>query len=249
MDQKPSLLASFSPGQTFVIGIVGGILVLCTIGFVILLNMFLGGETSTSKSGTVTQPSVAVGEPNAQPTQIVLNPVDKKIDHIIGAKNPKVTIVEFSDFECPFCKNFHQTMQQIIKNYGNDVAWVYRQFPLESLHRQAREEANATECAADQGKFWEFTDLIFARTPSNDGLDLTQLPVYAKEIGLNVSKFETCLANRTFDSKIQTQIDDGVKAGARGTPYSVIIGSDGQKSVINGAQPYASVEAQIQQML
>ncbi|KKW42008.1 MAG: Sodium/proton antiporter [Candidatus Magasanikbacteria bacterium GW2011_GWA2_56_11] len=90
-----------------------------------------------------------------------------------GNQNAKITIVEYSDFECPFCKRYHDTMAQIIAKYGNEVRWVYRHLPLDSLHRKARTEALAAECAGEQGKFWEFTDQVFAVTPSNDGIDIT----------------------------------------------------------------------------
>lgn len=89
-----------------------------------------------------------------------LTPVDKN-DHIMGAKKPKVTLIEYSDFECPFCQRFHPTIKQIAAKYPNDVAVVYRHFPLESIHPNARGYAVASECAGQQGKFWEFADTLF----------------------------------------------------------------------------------------
>lgn len=83
-------------------------------------------------------------------------------DHVIGGVNAKVAIVEFSDFQCPFCQRFHPTMQRVLQEYGDDVKWVYRHFPLDSIHPRARPSAAASECAAEQDKFWEFMNALFA---------------------------------------------------------------------------------------
>lgn len=98
-------------------------------------------------------------------------------DHILGNPNAKVVIVEYSDTECPFCQRFHKTMHQIIDEYGasGDVAWVYRHFPIPSLHPKAPKEAEALECAAEQGgndMFWKFTDKVYETTQSNNALDI-----------------------------------------------------------------------------
>lgn len=98
-------------------------------------------------------------------------------DHILGSSNAKVVIVEYSDTECPFCKQFHNTLHQIISEYGSsgDVAWVYRHFPLEQLHPKAPKEAEALECAADQGgneMFWKFTNKVYETTGANNALDI-----------------------------------------------------------------------------
>jgi len=110
-----------------------------------------------------------------------------KDDHILGDINAPVKIVEFSDTECPFCKRFHQTMEQIIDEYGKtgQVAWVYRHFPLDSLHSKARKESEALECAGEQGKFWEYTSSVYKTTPSNNKLDPNQLFKIAIDLGLN----------------------------------------------------------------
>lgn len=259
-----SMLSQMSPGQVFALGLVGGVLVLCTIGFFIMLAVVMGGNGKSFSFGTKTSPidtsdiqptgpsvkavaesagldyekfkacaqqekyaskiqtdeaeaqaaggqgtpySIIIGPKGetvpingAQPFQVVdavikkmlgqattlsaaeipaaetgikIRPADPKTEAVRGNQNAKITIVEFSDFECPFCKRFHQTMQQVISTYGNDVKWVYRHFPLDGLHQQARPEANMAECAYEQGKFWEFTDGVFKVTPSNDGMDIT----------------------------------------------------------------------------
>ncbi|MFA4830678.1 MAG: thioredoxin domain-containing protein [Patescibacteria group bacterium] len=253
-ENKPSLFELLNPKQTFVAGIVGGFLAICTVGFFVLTAMFMnnGGFAPANKD----RGGVALAAPSnnvqAVPTagiKITVKPVDEKTDHIRGNKNANITIIGFSDFECPFCKRFHETMNQIIDSHGDSVRWVFRQMPLDSLHRQARTEALATECAGEQGKFWELADLIFDRTESNDGLDLDKLPDYAKEIGLNVNNFNDCLKAQKYASAVEDDERDGQAAGGRGTPYSVLIGPNGETQAISGAQPFSAIEAAIQQYL
>jgi protein-disulfide isomerase len=250
--QKSSPLQNLPPKQVFILGIVAGVLALCTIGFVILLSIMLkGGDVKFLGAGAGTPPPPApIADAGDVPSaQITLRAVDAKNDHIRGAKDAKVTIVEYSDLECPFCKRFHNTMKQVISAYPNDVRWVYRHFPLDSLHQQARQEALSTECAAEQGKFWEFADLIFQETPSNDGLDLTKLPDYAKRLGLNVTKFNECLNSSRYASRVTEDEQDTESAGARGTPYSVLIGPNGEKVPLSGALPAAQIKAAIDSAL
>ncbi len=171
-------------------------------------------------------------------------------DHIRGAANAKVTVVEYVDLECPFCKRFHPTLQQLIQEYPNDVRWVYRHFPLEQLHSKAPKQAEATECAGEQGKFWEFTDKIFEVTPSNDGLDMSTLPDLARQVGVpNIQQFQSCLDSGKYADHVAADLADAQTAGGRGTPYSVVIASNGEKFPINGAQPYASVKQVVDKAL
>lgn len=175
-------------------------------------------------------------------------------DRILGNPNAKIVIVEYSDTECPFCKRYHQTLKQVIDNYGKDgrVAWVYRHFPIANLHAKAQKEAEATECAAEQGgntTFWKYIDRLYEITPSNDGLDPAQLPAIAKEIGLDVTAFNACLSSGKMASKVKAQYDEGVVAGARGTPYSVLITKDEKIPITQGALPYDSLKTIIDSLL
>jgi protein-disulfide isomerase len=251
-EQKPSPFHAYTPKQIFLFGIVSGVVVLCAIGFFVLLGLLVKGESfSLLGSGAANaQPPAPLVDDGTQPlAEITLRPVDESNDHVRGAKNARVTIVEYSDFECPFCKVFHNTMTQVLSAYQNDVRWVYRQFPLDSLHSQARQEALASECAAEQGKFWEFADLIFQETASNDGLDITKLPEYAVRVGVNVAKFNECLKSGKYATAVQEDEQDAQAAGARGTPYSVIIGPNGEKIPLNGALPFVQVKAAIDSVL
>lgn len=169
-------------------------------------------------------------------------------DHIRGNPNAPVKIVEYSDFECPFCKRFHETMQQVMSEYGDQgqVAWVYRHLPLDQLHSKARKEAVASECAAELGgndAFWKFTDRFMELTPSNDQTDIAMvLPQIAREIGLNEAQFTACLASGKYDKHIEEDAQNAAATGGSGTPWSVIIGANGKKYPLSGAQPYEAIK-------
>ncbi len=178
-------------------------------------------------------------------------PVDGE-DHILGNPDAPVKLVEFSDFECPFCKRFHLTMKRLMNEYGKDgkVAWVYRHFPLDSLHSKARKEAQAAECANELGgneAFWSYSDRLFEVTPSNDRLDLALLPRIAQEIGLDRAAFEACLEGDSRGGKyaahIEADVQDATASGGTGTPYSLVIAPNGKTFPITGAQPLAALKS------
>lgn len=174
-------------------------------------------------------------------------------DHIRGERNASIVIVEYSDFECPFCKRFHTTMQQIMREYGptGDVAWVYRHFPLEVLHPvKARQEAVAAECAGELGgndAFWAYADRLFEVTLSNSETDVeTVVPQVARELGLDGAAFAACRQSGKHDERIDRHIENAVATGAPGTPWSILVASDGTKYPIHGALPYTAVERLIE---
>lgn len=175
-------------------------------------------------------------------------------DHIRGNPNARILIVEYSDTECPWCKRFHPTLQQLIETYGKEgqVAWVYRHFPLTDIHPKAAREAEATECAAELGGnigFWEYLDSLFAVTPSNNNLDLALLPVIAEKVGLDRQAFEECLESGRHAPRVARDYQDGLAAGANGTPYSVILTKGGKTIPVAGAQPFAALKATIEDLL
>ncbi len=181
-----------------------------------------------------------------------MNPVTAA-DHIRGNPDAKVLIVEYSDTECPFCKRFHPTMQQVMNEYGKDgkVAWVYRHFPLDQLHPvKARKEAVASECATELGgndSFWKYVDRFFELTPSNNQTDVnTVLPQITKEIGLDMEKFNTCLESGKYDKHIEENYQNAVATGGTGTPWSIVVAKNGKKYPLSGAQPYSAVKELIE---
>lgn len=192
-----------------------------------------------SGRGTVVQ--APAGQNVPQPSVTSIKPIGPN-DHVLGNPNAKMVIVEYSDTECPFCKQFHNTLHDLMTTYKGDLAWVFRYFPV---HSKSVNEGEAQECAAELGgneAFWKFTDKVFEQTNSNDSLDPAALPQIAASIGLDVEKFKTCLSSGKYAAKITQDRTDVTSAGAQGTPYSVIF-SRGQKIPLSqGALPYADMK-------
>ncbi len=189
---------------------------------------------------------------NQQPAgEVKIVPISEK-DHYLGSRSAKVVIVEYSDTECPFCKVYHNTMNEVMKSYAGEVGWVYRHLPIPQLHALAMKEAEATECAAEQGGntvFWQYLDKIFETTNSNDSLDPALLPVFAKNLGLDEAAFNTCLSSGKYTEAVKKSAAEGFASGARGTPFSIIMKDGKQVGTINGAEPLASVKAKLDALL
>src|SRR5262245_35864450 len=158
-----------------------------------------------------------------------------------GAADAPVTVVEFSDFECPFCKQTHPTLKQLLDRYPGKVRLAYRDFPLDSIHPQARRAAEAARCAQDQGKFWEYHDLLFTQSPQLAPEDLRR---YAGQVGVDVTKFDSCLAAGTHKAAVQRDLDDGNRLGITGTPAFFVNGR-----TLTGAQPLEAFTRLIEQEL
>lgn len=145
-----------------------------------------------------------------------------------GASSPKVTIVEYSDFECPFCRKAQPVVEEVLRAYPNDVRLVFRHSPLPS-HARAYPAAIAAVCAEQQGKFWQMHDLLYASPELTDG----QISGYAGEIGLDMGKFAECLVSASADDAVRKDMADAVSAGVDATPTFVI--GNGR---VRGAQPF-----------
>ncbi len=151
-----------------------------------------------------------------------------------GPKDAPITIVEFSEFQCPYCKRTRETLKQIMETYKDKVHYVFRDFPL-SFHKMAPKAAEAANCAGDQGKYWEYNTALFEHQPD---LAEDRLKVYAKDLGLNTTKFEECLSSGKFAAEIEKDISDGAEAGVSGTPAYFINGI-----FLSGAQPFENFKA------
>jgi protein-disulfide isomerase len=147
-----------------------------------------------------------------------------------GAANAPVTLVLFSDFECPFCKRTHPTINQLLERYAGKIKLVYRDLPLESIHPQARRAAEAARCANAQGKFWEYYDVLFTESPKLGSEDLKR---YAAQIGIEPKKFDECLSAGTYKEVVQKDVDEAARLGINGTPAFFVNGRP-----LTGAQPY-----------
>lgn len=246
-----SVLSALSPKTSFLVGLVGGVMALCTIGFFVLLTTYLQGnfpENSGKVAGTKTANSnsntnvAAAPADNAAPANVDFE--IKDTDYVLGNKDAKVTIVEFTDIQCPYCNQFHKTMNQLMEKYPDDVRWVIKHFPLDSIHPQARPAALATECVADQKGnegFWSFIDEMFANQAS---LSDSYYEEVAGDLGLDVDAFKDCYSSGEFADVVDAQYQEGVDAGVRGTPGSYINGK-----ALGGAVPLAQLEAEVKNIL
>ncbi|MFC1787914.1 DsbA family protein [Patescibacteria group bacterium] len=165
--------------------------------------------------------------------------------HSRGDINAPLVLVEYSDFECPFCKRFADTLEQVLSEYQGQIRHVYKHFPL-SFHDHAESASLASECAAEQGLFWDYHDKIYEN--QNDlGRD-TYLSI-ARDIELNMYEFISCLDSQKYQDKVDQHFDEGVKDGISGTPGSYIIDSNNERTAIKGAQSYSSVASIINGLL
>lgn len=229
------------------------IVLLIAIFGLLTYNLLTRSQASVKEAKDINNGRPAVANnpiPSVENRDIVLADITNQ-DHIQGPEDAPITIVEFSDSECPFCKRFHETMQQVVKANPDNVRWVYKHAPLDQLHSKARKEAQAMECAADLGgnkAFWAYTNRLFEITPSNNGLSDDQLPEIADYIGLNVEEFNDCLQSDRFKDEVQSDLEEAQAAGLKGTPYSVVVFED-TRLPINGAMSYSQVQAIIDSLL
>lgn len=255
MTETKQSLASLISGKSHIL----------LVGVLIIASFIIGSLWTKvqylEKGGTVagTQ-QVAAGNPsvnnppagNPAPQAAVKKPELTNDDRIRGNKNAKITLVEYSDYECPFCKSFHPTTQQILKEYGDKVKLVYRDYPL-SFHQNAQKEAEAGWCINELGgndAFWKYTDAIFERTTSNGtGFALNKLGPLAVELGVNQTKFQSCLDSGKYTKKVQDQQAAGTAEGVSGTPGTIIIDAKGNTQLIPGALPYTQIKPMIESAL
>lgn len=191
---------------------------------IILAGFVIAGGIYLSNKGNGPSTVEINDEKNSD---VVINQISS-VDHILGDPNAPVVLVEFSDTECPYCKMFQTNMNKVMDTYGKEgkIAWVYRHFPLDSIHPKARKEAEATECVNELGgntAFWKMIDTIYENTPGNNGLDAAKLPEFAKIAGVDIAKFNACLSSGKYADTIENDFQDGIKAGAQGTPYIVMV--------------------------
>lgn len=221
---------------------------------------YLEKGATVKGAGTGDQPTTQAPPAGGQPTN-PLTPVKAdslnipKItdsDHIRGNKNASLTWIEYSDLECPFCKKIHPDLQKMLDEYKGKVRWVYRHFPLDQIHSKADKEAEATECAAELGgsdAFWEMADKIFEVTPSNNGLNLDDLPKLAGQVGLNENKFKSCLDSGKYAKHVEEDYQGGIKASVGGTPGNFLLDNKGNAWIIPGAVPYSTIKQIIDQAI
>lgn len=232
------------------------------VSIIILIILVAGITFMATKYGFEQKykDSLAAENTGSDLSKIKLNPVSPN-EHLLGNyADAKIFIVEFSDLECPYCKQFHPIVHQIVDESKGKVAWVYRQFPLDKpnaqgniLHSKGGPEARGAECMTELGgndAFWKYTDKIFDITPSNNGLDLSVLPSIAASFGVDKNKFNDCIITDEIKAKVEAQYQDGVTAGVTGTPTSYVVDTSGKIiDMVGGFKPYKDLKEQIDQDL
>lgn len=216
-------------------------------------NLSGGGTRVTTTNNQPQDPSAAgVQAPAPQgpaqgklsEDQVARIPEVSSADHIRGNANAKITLIEYSDYECPFCSRFHPTTKQVLDEYDGEVRLVYRHFPLDSLHPRARSAAVASECVAELGgdeAFWSFTDEIFA----SQSTTLGDLAGTAASVGVSESGVQNCIDSGKYDDLVEDQYQGGLAAGITGTPGNFIVNDSGEAWLIPGALPFEQVKATI----
>lgn len=251
--QGQGMFEGASPKLTFIFGLIAGIGITALVGLAVILPRAYG-SSKTSSSNTSGNAAAAAPTNTTEPAQTFSDV--KKVgadDYIRGDKNAKLTLIEYSDLECPFCKTFHPTMLKVMEEYKGKVNWVYRHFPL-SFHQNAPKQGEAALCVGKLGgseKYWTFIDKIFERTTSNGtGFALDKLGPLAKEIGVNQAKFQTCLDSGEMKARVDAETADGTTGGTNGTPTTLIVDQNGKTLAgIPGAYPYDQVKTFIDQAL
>lgn len=218
------------------------------IGFaMVAITIFLTGNND---SRPLSVPPVSETEQIVPNTTV--RPLDAT-DYVKGNPNAPIVIIEYSDYDCPFCKQYHETLTQIINEYGvsGKVAWVYRQFPLAQLHPNAPKISEAALCVGSLGgtnAFWSFTDNIFINRALDEQTNMVALEGYATEAGVNAQAYRECLLKGDMREAVEQSVAEALALGARGTPYTIItVGSE--QAVVNGAQPYEVVKGIIDTLI
>ncbi len=170
-------------------------------------------------------------------TSGAVSPVSRD-DPSIGPAKAVVTIVEFSDYQCPYCKRWHdEVLPLILAEYGDLVRYIYRDFPLQG-HAEAQPAAEAANCAGDQGAYWEFHDAIFS---NRYGYGRSAYVQYARDLGLDIEAFNECLNSRKFQDEVTSDFRDGIRLGVNSTPTFFV-----NNTQVVGAQPFEAFKQVIE---
>jgi protein-disulfide isomerase len=199
-------------------------------------KVFLGGAPAAPSSTNFTlseQSEAPLSNPSSTLTE--LNAADRPY---LGPEDAPVTVVEFTDYQCPFCgQHFRETLPRLLSEYESEIKYVVFNYPLSSIHPRAQKAAEAAECAYDQGKFWEYRALLFQ---NQQDLDVESLKKYARDIGLNAETFTTCVESGDKEQQVLRDYGVGKNQGVNGTPTFFI---NGKK--LSGAQPIDAFKALI----
>lgn len=201
--------------------------------------LIYGGESSVDGDADI----VIDVETGALPV-----PAPQERDQIIGSLDAPVVIIEYSDFECFYCGRAHPNFKRLVDEYNGDVAWVYRHFPLTNIHPNATEAAEAALCVAElegNDAFWAYGDALFA---AQRNLNPSTYKALANDLGVDEEAFESCFASGKYTERVLSDMDEALRGGGQGTPYSVLVSEKGFVRV-SGALPYEYFVAAIEELL
>lgn len=205
----------------------------------------------TKKQQEAEEEQAAVAAEEAKKSAVLAqnaDPVTDK-DHVYGNREAKISLIEYSDFQCPYCRKFHGTAKAVVDKYAGDVNWVYRHYPLSFHEPAASLQAVAGECVAELGgndAFWQFTDKIFENNPK----DKEGLTALAGELGVDGTAFATCVESGKYDELVAYQMQDGTESGVMGTPGTIVYNNEtGEAFLVSGAQSGSAFEKIIDEML
>jgi protein-disulfide isomerase len=243
-DQKDFF--DMSSKQSLVMGLLGGIAIISVVGLIVLAAGKLPSEPTEVGNVAANTNVAPTPTPTPTPTPAPSGDVSKISpvgdgDYPRGGKNAKVTLIEYSDFECSFCGRHTPTIEALLDKYGDDIRVIFRHFPLSSIHPNAQKAAEASECAGEQGKFWEMHDLLF---DNQSALGLVNLKSYAVNLGLDQNQFNECLDSSKYASKISKQAAEAQAGGITGTPGTFV-----NDQLVKGAYPVATFEQIIDSIL
>ena len=216
-------------------------------GAIVAGSIFLTSSNNNS-GGTVSNNQAGSNNNNAASHNLDNFRLPDKNSHLKGNPDAKITIVEFSDFECPFCARLHPILTRLIDE-RNDVNWVYRHFPLSQIHSRALSASIASECVAklgDNEAFWDFTDSLFLNQKS---LGQALYEGEAQKLGINLNDFRVCIKDDNIAKVVRDDLNEATRSGGRGTPFSVLITPSGEFIPFSGAIPYESILALVEQAL
>lgn len=224
---------------------------------IVVAGLIIAGAVFFTRNNEGAPAQQAKNDDQTEQKTASVEPVSAEKDHILGNPDAEIVIVEYSDFECPFCVRFHPTMEQIMDEYGKDgkVAWVYRHFPLDQIHKDARPAAEASECVAELGgnqAFWDYSKKLFSDSPTS--LSAENLKANAVAVGVDEAQFTSCFQSGKHKAAVEEDYQTGLILAKSdrnfGTPYSVIVSKkDGTQVPIPGAQSYSVIKQVIDSIL
>jgi len=228
----------------FLLGFFSGMAIIAVVAFFVLLFIVFNNKeivnlNALAKNDQAANQPADTGSDTVVKTAV---PALNDSDYFVGNKDAKVVLVEYTDFECPFCLKHSETSKKIKEMYGNKILFVLRHFPL-SFHENAQKAAEAAECAGEQGKFWQMYDVLFTAN-ANQNMGVAKWKSEAVKLGMNAKQFNDCLDSSKYAKKIADEQAGGAAAGVDGTPATFINGQ-----LVSGAVPFEQFQTIIDGLL